>query len=110
MRCPDPIAEVLTEILQVAMLRIRIFGQQGESRKCVHEADHVHNLPVLLCDYHPELLDFYWNVERPLLLKQLGETECVAFNPLWERLCGLISQKGRCAEVSANVSRDVIGA
>ncbi|HUE73318.1 MAG TPA: hypothetical protein VMP01_20740 [Pirellulaceae bacterium] len=86
MRCPDPIGEILTEILQLAMLRIRCHGQEGESRKCVYESDHVHNLPALLSDYRPELLASYWNVERPLLIKQMGEHEASAFQELWGRL------------------------
>lgn len=90
MRCPDPIADILTEILELAMLRIRNYGQQGEARKCVHEADHVHNLPALLHDFHPELLEFYWQVERTTLLRQLGETECLGFQNLWMRLAEFV--------------------
>jgi len=63
----------------------------------VYESDHIHNLPALIRDYAPQLLEFYWNTERPLLIKQISADECRAFWPHWERLAKLIPQAGVAA-------------
>jgi hypothetical protein len=38
------------------------------------EADHLHNLPQLLADYHPDRLRYYWDIERPSFIKQVPES------------------------------------
>jgi hypothetical protein len=90
MTCPPEIAEVLVEILQIGLLRIRTLGYQGDPQRCVHESDHIHNLPALLIDYTPELLEFYWRTERPLLIRQTSHAECRVFESAWERLQPLV--------------------
>ena len=94
MLCPAPIADILIEIIARGILRIRAFGGMGDARRCVYESDHIHNLPALLHDYSPQLLEFYWQTERPLLIKQVSEDECRAFSPLWDRLGKAMVQAG----------------
>jgi hypothetical protein len=70
MKCPETIAEVVLEIITIGLLRVRHHAAAGDSHRCLIEADHIHNLPNLLANYSPELLRFYWTVERPALERQ----------------------------------------
>jgi len=89
MNCPDEIAVVLLEILQHALLRMRTLGWEGDAAACAREADHVHNLPGLLANYAPDLLHFYWEVERKSLM-QSDPKGAVIYATLWERLQALL--------------------
>src|SRR5438477_11937360 len=93
MNCPPDVALELAEILKWGLLQIRIAGQQGDGRRCVQESDHIHNLPGLLIDYAPQLLAFYWRTERPLLITQIGESECKGFEEPWARLKPLVERE-----------------
>ena len=90
MDCPDDVAEVVLEILGRGILRIRCFAGAKEAKKCFIEADHLHNLPSLLADYHPELLRYYWEIERPSFISQVPEHERRDLQPLWDRLASLV--------------------
>jgi len=50
------------------------------------EADHLHNLPGLLANYKPELLDYYWRVERPGFVERSTPEDLQGFEPLWQAL------------------------
>jgi hypothetical protein len=76
------------------VLRIRLFAGIQQGKKCFIEADHLHNLPALVADYHPDLLRFYWNTERPLFMRQVPEGERRDFEPMWKRLEALIERHG----------------
>src|SRR4051794_28631408 len=91
MRCPPDVADVLVEIIRLGILQIRAFSK--DARRCMNEADHIHNLPGLLNNYAPQLLDFYWNVERPLLIQQVSREACVGFEPAWQRLESLVQRE-----------------
>jgi hypothetical protein len=93
MYCPEDVAIELVEVLKWGLLRIRTAGDQGDGRRCSQEADHVHNLPALLIDYAPQLLAFYWNTERPLLIKQIGQSECRMFEEPWANLKPLVERE-----------------
>jgi hypothetical protein len=82
MQCPPEVAEILGEILTAGLLRIRA---SDDIARCKLEADHLHNLPRLLADYKPELLDCYWTVERVSFIKQC-KLEETGFEPLWDAL------------------------
>ncbi len=84
MNCPTPIAAILLEILSRGILRIRACS--GDANRCIVEADHIHNLPNLIRDYSPELLVFYWEVERASFVSQTPETLLEGFEPLWREL------------------------
>ena len=82
MLCPPKIAEIVGEILRTGLLRIRNSEDIGRARL---EADHLHNLPGLLIDYKPELLDYYWNIERVCFAKR-SSPEGTGFESLWQAL------------------------
>jgi hypothetical protein len=92
MHCPPEIAAIIAEILSAGLLRIRSLGWAGNAERCAVEADHVHNLPALLVDYKPDLLAFYWRVER---IDFIGRTSdgVAAFEPLWSALAEHISTR-----------------
>jgi len=85
MQCPSEIAEILCEILTTGLLRIRALGWNQNPGRCALEADHLHNLPALLADFRPELLEFYWNVSRISYIQQCSPKE-TGFEPLWKAL------------------------
>ena len=85
MMCPLPVAEIVTAILYTGLLRIRAMGGAGDASRCALEADHLHNLPNLLTNFTPELLQFYWEVERPDYLRRCPGGG-VAFEELWAKL------------------------
>jgi hypothetical protein len=86
MNCPDEVTDILLEIIRVAVLNIRGAACAGDAERCHLEADHVHNLPALLRDYHPELLAFYWNIERPGFMYASNGKGLQQFQSLWNRL------------------------
>lgn len=86
MRCPPEIADVVLEILRIAILRIREAAWSGNAQRCAIEADHVHNLPPLLGNYSADLLKFYWDVERVSFLAQSSTADVADFRSLWDRL------------------------
>ena len=88
MNCPPTIARVVLEIIRQATLRARAAGWAGDARRAALEADHVHNLPELLMNYSPDLLRYYWNVQRAGYLSQAQRTGLWTqdFDSLWEQL------------------------
>jgi len=84
MNCPPPIAAILLEILSRGILRIRACS--GDASRCLIEADHIHNLPNLVRDYSPQLLAFYWEVERASFVSLSPEALLAGFEPLWREL------------------------
>ena len=85
MSCPAEIAEIIAEIIQTGLLRIRSLGWSGDAGRCAIEADHIHNLPGLLTNYSPDLLKYYWEVERPSYLGQTP-SDVACYERLWSRL------------------------
>lgn len=86
MQCPSEITEILTEILTTGLLRVRALDTRQNGSRCAVEADHLHNLPALLANYKPELLDFYWRVERPAFIRHSAREEIAGFERLWTAL------------------------
>src|SRR5579859_2076558 len=93
MLCPPEITKILAEILRTGLLRIRALGWEQNPDRCAVEADHLHNLPTLLTDYKPALLDFYWNSERPTFIQESSPEDISAFEPLWEMLAEHVVSK-----------------
>lgn len=85
MHSQEEIKEILLNILRVGLLRIRAFGSSGLGEACSIEADHLHNLPMLVRSLSREQLLFYFNVERPAFLAR-AETDTDDFHPLWRDL------------------------
>lgn len=65
------IAEILLRILERGLLRIRVLGVTGQSELCTIEADHLHNLPMLVHEPRLDLLSYYYNVERVTFLREV---------------------------------------
>jgi hypothetical protein len=83
MQCPPEIAEIMCAILRTGLLRIRALG---DADRCALEADHLHNLPGLLANYKPELLDYYWQVERVGFVARSTPEDVQGFEPSWRAL------------------------
>ncbi|MDX1948786.1 MAG: hypothetical protein SFU86_25585 [Pirellulaceae bacterium] len=92
MDCPQDIAEVVLELLSHGFTRVRAFASAQEPTKCFIESDHLHNLPMLLRDYRPERLAYYWEIERPSFIAQVPERERRDLEPYWKRLEALIQK------------------
>src|SRR5262249_14505337 len=93
MRCPETIADILIEILTRGILSARA---TDDPQQIFIELDHIHNLPALLGNYKVELLDYYWNVERPCYESAIERTggrlsEDSHLLELWERLRPLVN-------------------
>ncbi len=98
MTCPDEIADILCEILEQAILRIRAAGWEKNLSRCAIEADHVHNLPSLLIHYSPDRLKYYWEAERSSFLKQSSPDEALGYIPLWNRLAEFVEPASQPTE------------
>lgn len=96
MKCPDNIAEVLLEVLRVALVRIRMRGWNKDMEQCAIEADHVHNIPELLARYSPEKLSYYWETERPIFVRECDRTKFGTqhFEHCWKELESIINRQG----------------
>jgi hypothetical protein len=86
MNCPADISEIVLGILETGLLAIRASSWSGQVNRCAREADHVHNLPRLLANYHPQLLLYYWDVERTGYIEETAPEGLAAWKPLWRRL------------------------
>jgi hypothetical protein len=86
MPCPPELASILAQILQYGLVRIRAYGWEKDADRCALEADHLHNLPMLLSDFKAEMLDYYWNVERPCYLEKANPESATPYQPLWDEL------------------------
>jgi hypothetical protein len=94
MQCPSEIAGIICEILRLGLLRIRSLDDADRSAM---EADHLHNLPDILVNFRPELLDYYWNVERACFIERTTPTAVQDFEPLWQALAKHIPSPKRRA-------------
>lgn len=85
MNCPPPIADIFLDILRTGILWIRA-TDDGEFTTLL--ADHLHNIPSLLKNYRPELLKFYWEIERPSFIRRCEEAgfDKAGFEPQWQCL------------------------
>ena len=80
---------VLLNILRIGILRIRALGNEGLGEQCSVEADHLHNLPMLVQSLHLEELLHYYNIERVGFLRRTT-SNADEFKPQWEQLARLI--------------------
>lgn len=80
---------VIIDIIQLGLFRVRVFSESGRMIECRNEADHLHNLPEILRSCRQELVRHYYDVERPSFLKA-EPSDVEQFLPLWVRLESLI--------------------
>jgi len=97
MNCPSPIAEILLNILQTGILRMRAAAWGANTDQVEAEADHVHNLPAILRDYSPDALKFYWEIERPCFLSKVSDV--AAFEEPWKWLQLTMASEGMLLSV-----------
>lgn len=83
---PPQVREILASILHFGLMDIRGQAHAGNAARCHRQSDHLHNLPSLLNNYSPEMLDFYWSVTRATYIQDAQENELQLFAPLWEQL------------------------
>jgi hypothetical protein len=86
----EEIKRLLLNILQMGILRIRAFGRDDFADRCAIEADHIHNLPGLVRNPRPELLRYYWDIERPAFIKKVPDSD--AFEADWLRLGQILAE------------------
>lgn len=89
MACPAEIADILCGIIRTGLLRIR----NGMATDVALEADHLHNLPELVTDYKPELLDYYWTVERVCYIERSTAEDAQFFDSLWAALAPYVNAR-----------------
>jgi hypothetical protein len=80
--------QVLLEILNVGLLRVRSAAFAGRSDECALEADHLHNIPAVLQSKRLDLLRYYLTTERPSFEMRASHVE--QFLPLWAELGQLL--------------------
>ena len=86
MNCPPEIASIISKILQHGILQLRNCSWNNYSDVAQEIGDHLHNLPVLLAQYRPELLTFYWDVERSAFLSSVDESISRSYQSYWDQL------------------------
>ncbi len=86
MACPPTVATLLLDILSRGLLRVRTAAASGDTVQAAREADHLHNIPALLQHYSPEMLRYYWEVERPDYARRLSTAARAQWEPLWSAL------------------------
>lgn len=94
MKNANEIQALLLEILRIGLLRIRALGLEGFGEQCSVEADHLHNLPELVQSLRPELLRYYYDIERPAFLRN-SKSNADDFKHAWGVLGKLIAEAGR---------------
>jgi hypothetical protein len=92
MPCPPEISAILADLLRDGLLRIRSLGWNHDADRCAALADHLHNLPALFGSYSPELLAFYWRIERAEFISRSSEEDIAIFEPTWARLAKYVPQ------------------
>lgn len=116
MNCPDDIAPAIVELISTAMLRIRDAGWSGDAELGAIEADHVHNLPALLLNFSPDLLAFYWNVERESFLRAYKDyiarkgtaADFRAFEKAWQLLGLVVNHQSRDAAAQPSLATGTV--
>jgi hypothetical protein len=86
MQCPPDIADILLRIIRAGIIQIRLAGWERNPDRCSLEADHIHNLPDLVCNYSADRLKYYWDVERPCFIQGGGSEASLRFARLWDEL------------------------
>jgi hypothetical protein len=71
-RLPDDVRDAFLEILYRTLIHIR---GSADTKLCFALSDHAHNIPHLLKSQKSELLNYYWEIERPCFLHQIGTVE-----------------------------------
>jgi hypothetical protein len=107
--CPVALQHAILDVLYQTLLYIR--GNSTDATLVHALADHAHNLPSLLSHFHPDLLAYYWEAERPSFLYHFKDSSASdvffvpkVFQPMWSvieqeysRLCKASNESDRTA-------------
>lgn len=64
-----------------------IIHHPNDPKRCLAEADHLHNIPELLGNIHNERLHrYYWEALRPSFVQVSQPEWLIWFKPLWDEL------------------------
>lgn len=85
---PGIVGGVLLDILIKGILRARSAGWAGDAASAAREADHIHNLPILLRHFSTEMLSSYMKVEVLSYSQRCARSgiSVADFEPLWQTL------------------------
>jgi hypothetical protein len=95
----EDIKRLLLDILGIGILRIRSLATREGMQRIFLEADHLHNLPGLIRNPRLELLNYYFETERPAFMRESSDTDDFEFN--WLRLGELIAEMRAMPSTSA---------
>jgi hypothetical protein len=70
MRRLEDIRAPLLKIIETGLLSIRQHADRNDSARCSIEANHLHNLPVLVENCSPQRLTYYLEVEVPQYIRE----------------------------------------
>jgi len=87
--CPEALRLAVLELLGYTLVCIRT--ESSNAQLVLNLADHAHNLPALLSKFHPDLLAYYWETERPCFLRNFQALSTAGtffhpkiFQPMWK--------------------------
>jgi hypothetical protein len=90
---PTSKLELYVQLLEKALLNMRMHANRGDCAACAVEVDHVHNLPELIRlvlkgdttgARRAEM--YYWNTERLAYVRNRSGASSLPFEPLWQDL------------------------
>lgn len=84
----DRCSELLLEILQIEILRIRSFAYAGNSLIAASIADHIHNIPEILRSGRLDLVRSYLDADVPSYVLSQGNVSMLS--ELWGELRHLL--------------------
>lgn len=90
MQCPQELLPIILDILKTGIVGIRILGSTNNARQCCVEANHIHNLPGLIRNYSPALVEYYWNIERSQYIRDSSAADAEKFKSSWRNLEGFM--------------------
>jgi len=106
MTCPHEIAEILSGILSHGILQIRAKAWNEDSQSVAELADHIHNLPMLLIDFSPEKLSYYWETERTIFFDRVENELSAPYADMWNRLESFVPATDVGSRIPASQRRD----
>lgn len=78
--------QIYLKIIELGILNFRMDAFAGDTKSCISEADHIHNIPSFLVKDWKEQEDWYWNTDRKCYRKEASPERLARFNPLWQEL------------------------
>ena len=84
------IKDSLSDILHRGLVRFRLMSEHDiDPHLLAKDSNHLHNLPDLLVNFSEKKLAYYWNIERPNFIRDIGGDDGY-YTRYWERIGELI--------------------